>query len=302
MLFRSDVPDGRSFAKDPCVIRFHGTAYLYYSTLMTGSEQDSWQIGIAKSDDLENWTRCGALRAVQAAEGKGICAPGAIVLNDRIHLFYQSYGQFPKDHICHAVSDDGIHFEHDPSNPVICPTGEWNIGRAIDADVTAFRGRLYLYWATRDPRGEIQMLGVSSADLNSDFSAGAWRQECDAAILKPELPWEQKCIEAPAAITLNDRVYLFYAGAYNCSPQQISCAVSDDGVRFTRMSREPLLKNGPEGAWNAGESGHPYVFMEDDGRIHLFYQGSPDGGKNWLLSRADVTFTDGMPVITPTVP
>lgn len=300
MLYRSPVADGRSFAKDPCVVRFHGVAYLYYSTLQTGDESDAWQIGIARSNDLEHWERCGSVKAEQPAECKGICAPGAIVLNDQVHLFFQSYGQFPKDYICHAVSDDGIHFTHDASNPIIQPTGDWNIGRAIDADVTVFHDRLYLYWATRDPKGEIQMLGVSSADVQSDFSRNAWRQDCDASILKPELPWEQKCIEAPAAITLNDKVYLFYAGAYNCSPQQISCAVSEDGVHFTRLSEQPLLTNGPEGVWNASESGHPYVFTDDDGSIHLFYQGSPDMGKNWLLSRAVVTFKDGAPALHPT--
>ena len=85
-------------------------------------------------------------------------------------------------------------------------------------------------------------------------------------------------------------MYLFYAGAYNCKPQQISCAVSEDGVHFTRLQDEPMLTNGPEGSWNASESGHPYVFEDEDGRVYLFYQGSPDGGKNWLLSRAEVFF------------
>lgn len=300
MLYQSPAIDGRSFAKDPCVIRFHGKAYLYYSTLTGPSENDSWQIGIAVSDDLDNWTPCGSVQATQPAEGKGICAPGAIVLNDQVHLFYQSYGQFPKDYICHAVSDDALHFVKDPTNPILQPTGSWNNGRAIDADVTVFQNKLFLYWATRDPKGEIQQLGVSCAPITSDFSHDAWTQACDASILRPELPWEQKCIEAPAALTRGSRVFMFYAGAYNCSPQRISCAVSEDGVHFTRLSVEALLKEGPAGAWNASESGHPYVFEDTDGSIHLFYQGSPDHGRNWLLSRADVAFENNKPIITPT--
>lgn len=300
MLFRSMVPDGRTFAKDPCVVRFRGTAYLYYSTLRSCAPDEHWQIGIACSDDLENWTPCGAIQAEQAVEGRGICAPGAIVLNDRVHLFYQSYGQFPKDYICHAVSDDGIHFVRDESNPIIQPNGDWNIGRAIDADVVAYHGRLFLYWATRDPKGEIQMLGVSSAPLDSDFSRTVWQQMCDASILMPELDWEQQCIEAPAAIVHEDRIFMFYAGAYNCSPQRIGCAVSDDGVHFTRVSREALLTEDAPDTWNASESGHPYAFVDDDGSVHLFFQGSPDQGRNWLLSRADVRFEDGVPVVTQT--
>ena len=292
MLFKSPTSEpGRYFAKDPCVIRFQGKGYLYFSKqLLEEAGFDKFVIGIAVSDDLENWEEIGVVLPEQAAEGRGLAAPGAIVLDGVIHLFYQSYGQFPKDYICHATSTDGIHFDRDPSNPIVTPTGDWNVHRAIDADVAVLGDELFLYWATRDPEAKIQMLGVSSAKLGSGYHREAWTQRCEASILKPELPWEQECIEAPAALARDGKMYLFYAGAYNCKPQQISCAVSEDGVHFTRLQDEPMLTNGPEGSWNASESGHPYVFEDEDGRVYLFYQGSPDGGKNWLLSRAEVFF------------
>lgn len=300
MLFKSPTSEpGRFFAKDPCVIRYQGRGYLYFSKqLVEESGFDKFVIGIAVSDDLDTWEEIGAVLPEQAAEGRGLAAPGAIVLDGVIHLFYQSYGQFPKDYICHATSTDGVHFERDASNPIVTPTGDWNVHRAIDADVAVFGDELFLYWATRDPEAKIQMLGVSSAPLGSGYHREAWVQRCDASILRPELAWEQECIEAPAALARNGRMYLFYAGAYNCMPQQINCAVSDDGVHFTRLQDEPMLQNGPEGSWNASESGHPYVFADEDGRVHLFYQGSPDGGRNWFLSRAEVVFDDsGFPTI-----
>lgn len=292
MIFRSPTSEpGRFFAKDPCVIRFAGKAYLYYSKqLVEETGYDCFVIGIAVSDDLENWTEAGSILPEQAAEGRGLAAPGAVVLNDVIHLFYQSYGQFPRDFICHATSTDGIHFDRDRTNPVIVPQGDWNVHRAIDADVVVFGEELFLYWATRDPEMKIQMLGVSSAKLDSGFHRQDWIQRCGEPVLKPELPWEQQCIEAPAALVRNGRVYLFYAGAYNCSPQQIGCAVSDDGICFMRLQKTPLLANGPAGSWNSAESGHPYIFEDVDGKIHLFYQGSPDNGHNWFISRAEIIF------------
>lgn len=299
MLFEDTTMLSTSFAKDPCVVELNGAFFMYYShaTYDAATSERSLAIGIARSDDLEHWDIQGHLKAEQAAEGKGVGAPGAIVLDGVVHLFYQSYGQFPRDFICHATSTDGLSFTRDPSNPIVQPTGSWNNGRAIDADVVAFKGELFLYWATRDPKGEIQMLGVSSAPLTSDFSQPYWVQRCEESILAPELPWEQACIEAPATLSRDGRVYLFYAGAYNCSPQQISCAISDDGVHFTRVSDQPLLAPGPAGSWNASESGHPYVF-EWQGQTHLFYQGSPDNGKTWRLSRTLVEFdANGMPVI-----
>ena len=298
MLFEDIAANGCSFAKDPCVILVGDSYFMYYSKpIMEGDEMGSLSIGIARSEDLENWHTAGTLYAEQEAEGKGIGAPGAIVRDGVVHLFYQSYGQFPRDFICHATSEDGIHFMRDETNPVVMPEGSWNNGRAIDADVVIFNGKLFLYWATRDPAGEVQMLGVSVADGESGFHREDFVQCCDAPVLKPELPWEQMCIEAPAALARDGKVYLFYAGAYNCAPQQIGCAVSSDGVHFMRLFDKPLLAPGPSGSWNACESGHPYVFEDRDGEIYLFYQGSDDMGRTWRLSRKHVRFSGGMPVL-----
>ena len=96
-------------------------------------------------------------------------------------------------------------------------------------------------------------------------------------------------------MVVDGKIYLFYGGSYNCKPQQIGCAVSEDGVFFRRVSSEPILPCGPAGAWNSSESGHPYVFQDDDGRIHLFYQGSADMGETWYLSRKEVVFENGLP-------
>ncbi|MCX5759706.1 MAG: hypothetical protein NTU83_14620, partial [Candidatus Hydrogenedentes bacterium] len=60
--------------------------------------------------------------------------------------------------------------------------------------------------------------------------------ERNAPILAPELPWERSCIEAPAICRHAGRLFMFYGGGYNNEPQQIGCAVSDDGVRWTRLS------------------------------------------------------------------
>jgi hypothetical protein len=91
-----------------------------------------------------------------------------------------------------------MHFVRHPSNPIFSPCGAWTNGRAIDADVLPVGDRLWLYFATRDPSGTIQELGVASAPLDSDLRRDTWRQECHAAISEPELAWEQACFEAPA--------------------------------------------------------------------------------------------------------
>jgi predicted GH43/DUF377 family glycosyl hydrolase len=297
MLYADASRRGRAFAKDPAVVRFNNQYLLYYSLppFGDGRPADGWAIGIARSDDLDAWEKIGEILPEPGPEQNGLCAPGAIVLDGKVHLFYQTYGNGPKDAICHAVSDDGLRFRRNPTNPIFSPTGAWNCGRAIDADVIVDGDRLLLYWATRDPAFLVQMLGVSAAPLDSDFGRDRWTQLCDASILKPELPWERKCIEAPALCRHAGRLFMFYGGAYNNEPQQIGCAVSDDGVRWTRLSDEPFLPNGAPGEWNASESGHPFVFTDADGRTHLFFQGNNDMGRSWYLSRKQIVWVRGVP-------
>ena len=40
----------------------------------------------------------------------------------------------------------------------------------------------------------------------------------------------------------------------------------------------------------------PYVFM-DDTKMYLFYQGSPDGGERWYLSKCAFEMVNGLPKI-----
>lgn len=288
-----------NFAKDPAVVHYQDRYYLYY-TIKYNHESfgapEKIGIGIAQSRDLEEWEDAGELPLEDACEKNGVGAPGAIVLDGRIHLFYQTYGNGAKDALCHAVSEDGLHFVKDKTNPVYQPEATWCCGRAIDADVCVFKDKLLLYYATRDHAMRVQMLGGAYAPLHSDFSKNYWTPLADETLLSPELDWEGECIEAPAVIENEGRLFLFYGGAYNCSPQQIGCAVSDDGIRFTRLSDQPFLPNGAAGEWNSCESGHPYVFRDDDGRVYLFYQGSADGGRTFYLSKKEIWFdADNLP-------
>jgi len=290
---------GRPFAKDPSVIHFHGRQWLYYSMppFGDGRTNDGWAVGIATSTNLVDWRKVGEVLPAQECDRKGLAAPCAIVIEDKVHLFYQTYGNGPRDAICHAVSRDGTHFERDPSNPVFRPTGDWNNGRAIDAEVFPVGDRLLLYFATRDPAGRIQMLGVAGADLKSDYSRAAWTQLCDGPILRPELPWEQQCIEAPSLCRRGEVLYMFYAGAYNNAPQQIGVATSRDGLKWTRLLTSPFLPHGKPGTWNASESGHPGVYVAPNGETHLFYQGNNDRGRTWYLSRVKLDWTERGPVL-----
>ena len=301
MYFGDATRTGRSFAKDPSVIKLRGRYLMYYSAAPSTNKTvpKGWAIGIAESRDLVNWQKAGELLPQQECDKNGLCAAGARVIAGKVHLFYQTYGNGPRDAICHAVSDDGLRFTRDASNPVFHPSGDWTSGRAIDAEVFPVGDMLFLYFATRDPAMKVQMIGVAGADLKSDFSRSAWKQLSNGPILKPELPWERNCIEAPTVCRRGDAFFMFYAGAYNNEPQQIGCATSQDGLHWTRLFQEPLLANGKPGEWNSSESGHPSIFADNDGQTYLFYQGNNDKGRTWFLSRVRIDWKDGKPSVAP---
>ena len=295
----ADESRGRPFSKDPSIVRFGDRALMYYSIPPFGDKRpnDGWAIGIAESRDLDHWTKVGEILPEQECDRQGLCAPGAWVHEGRVHLFYQTYGNGPKDAICHAWSEDGVKFTREPTNPIFSPHGDWTVGRAIDAEVTPLGDRLLLFFATRDPAMKVQMVGVAAAPLASDFNRAQWKQLVDGPVLKPELPWERKCIEAPTIVRRGDTLWMFYAGGYNNEPQQIGVATSRDGVTWTRFTKDPFLPNGAADTWNASESGHPGVFVDPDGRTSLFYQGNRDKGRTWYLSRVEVDWSGGVPSV-----
>ena len=303
MIYADSSRTGIPFSKDPHVVFFGGRYIMYFSIPPYSDKEKSakikgWGIGIAESSNLRDWKKIGEIIPENECEKNGICAPGAVIRDGVVHLFYQTYGNFPNDCICHAWSADGVNFVRNPSNPVFAPDGDWNNGRAIDAEVVKFGEKYLMYFATRDATGKIQMQGVAETDEESTFGRGTWRHLSKSGpILKPELPWETKCIEAASAIVRGGKVYMFYAGGYNNDPQQINVAVSDDGVNFKRLFDAPILPNGRPGEWNSSESGHPHIFAAPDGKTYLFYQGNDNGGKNWFLSNVEIIWEDGLPKI-----
>lgn len=287
---------GVPFSKDPEVVHFKGHYFMYYSIPpKKGDVASGWNIGIAESKNLIDWQKAGEITPAAEYEKKGLCAPGALVRDGKVHLFYQTYGGGRTDAICHAVSTDGIHFQRDLTNPIFHPSGDWTCGRAIDAEVCEFKGHYLMYFATRDKDFKIQMQGVATAPLSTDFSRKDWTQACDSSILRPEYPWEGQCIEGASIAKKGNKLYMFYAGAYNNAPQQIGVAVSNDGIHWKRLSKEPFLRNGKPGEWNASESGHPHLFTDNNGRTYLFYQGNKDNGKTWYISNIEVFWKNGRP-------
>ena len=45
------------------------------------------------------------------------------------------------------------------------------------------------------------------------------------------------------------------------------------------------------------ESGHPGIFVDDDGQTYLFFQGNDDHGRTWYISWVKLGWKDGRPYV-----
>ncbi len=290
-MYFTDTSSGNPVAKDPTITFFKGKYWMYYS--IPGKNGEGWKIGIANSSNVKDWKKTGEIMPAAVYEKNGLCAPGVLLRNDTLHLFYQTYGNAANDAICHAWSTDGINFKRNATNPIFKPTGDWTCGRAIDAEVIEFNGKYFMYFATRDKSYKIQKQGVAATTLSSSFNKESWKQLTDSSILSPQLPWEKACVEGASCIKKGKYLYMFYAGGYNNEPQQIGVARSTDGINWERKSNSPFLANGEKGSWNSAESGHPDIFKDNRSKYWLFYQGNNTAdGKSWYLSNIQLDWTD----------
>jgi hypothetical protein len=304
MMYGDSARLNRPFAKDPTVVRFQGHYFMYYS--QSSGKGLGWSVGIAQSDDLVNWSKVGDfVQGLTGPDKNGLAAPCGRVINGHVHLFYQSYTGSASDRICHAVSTNGIDFVRDTNNAIFGPIGSgiWNNGRAIDADHIQFNGKMFLFCATRDTLNATQEIVVATAPIGPDYASSVWQQiNTNAPSFPPVLSWEGKCIEGETSCVTNGQLYMFYGGDYNNHPQQIGCASSPDGTNWTRLpilNGQPFFPDGAAGTWNGSESGHPGVFIDDDGQTYLFYQGNNDNGSTWYLSVLKLGWNSNGPFIKP---
>ena len=314
MKFGDSAQRGSPYSKDPTVIRHNGRYLMYYSIRNYDKKhfrkgdlpvkRNSWWGAVAESTNLVNWTRIGDIEIDGGRFTSAAVAPCVKKIDGKIHMFHQAHYQPDRNakdwgctsknaQIWHATSEDGIHFTCDGSVPAFAPTNNWSIRRAIDAEVYRVGDRLMLMYATRDPSSKWQMLGMAWAKYGGGYGGGKWTEiTIDAPFFRPDLPWEMHCIEAPTVVEHNGIWYMFYAGAYNHERQQIGVAWSADGVHFTRYRDEPVFPHGAKGSWNEWESGHPGLFVDDDGQVYLFFQGKSTLKGDYSLSCAKVKFVD----------
>ncbi len=167
----------------------------------------------------------------------------------------------------------GIQFEKDPDNPIIPrQPGTFRSVHVANPDIIRFRDTYWLYFRGQGESGHDQMGGAWIHP--EQFDGKTWNVLSHNPILETDpdpKAFDSDHILDPAAIVVDDRVYLYYTAHQkgwktSGKPSTTALAISDDGKTFTKVQSSPVA------------TGTSPEIVYHDNRYHLFVQRlTPEG-------------------------
>jgi predicted GH43/DUF377 family glycosyl hydrolase len=168
--------------------------------------------------------------------------------------YYNLYSGFDGKtwHTGLAVSADGITW-HKEGRMISPDPGTWE-GSAIAANGSAVAdesGILYYYQA-----GQPVEIGLARSANGHQWSKHG------APVLKtgPRGSWDERGVADPYVIRIGRSYYMFYLGQDRARRQRLGVAVSDDGIAWHKLRRNPILELGGYGAFDENGLGEPAVW------------------------------------------
>lgn len=266
------------YAANPDLLFFHGKYHLYFrGQAEAGHDQIGVAIARPEAFDGVHWEMVPhnpilPVSADPAAFDAGhILDPAAVVLDGRVYLYYSAHRKDwhnwnVPSHVGLAVSDDGLHFEKHPGNPIIAGTAP---------EVVLHQGRVHLFFQRRAAAGNFEIYCCASAD-GVHFAAGS-----EQVVLRPAQ--QAGAFDAFSLSTVRiwqaeGWFYLAYGGCdrFFDYPVAIGLARSRDLWQWERYPGNPILRRGAPGSWDEGALWFATVHRVNQ-TCYLWYEGTGTG-------------------------
>jgi len=102
-----------------------------------------------------------------------------------------------------------------------------------------------------------------------------WQRQ--GTVLSPGPPWEKSAVMCPSVLRDGEGVYhMWYSGGERYEPDAIGYATSTDGISWTRVRDEPVLRPGAQGSWEADRVAGAHV-IRDGQWLYAIYIGFANG-------------------------
>lgn len=180
----------------------------------------------------------------------GTCFDMSVDVSDGLHRMWFSWR--PRRGIGYAESTDGLNWTardevvlgRDPGRP------------AESVEVTRpyvlVEDGLTMWYAAH---------GEHSAVIARATSTDGIDWERTGVVLEPSLAWEKAALMCPSVLRDRDgRYHMWYSGGERYEPDAIGYATSVDGITWTRVQGEPVLRPGERGSWEADRVAGAHVF------------------------------------------
>jgi hypothetical protein len=198
------------------------------------------------------------------------------------HLFYEARQEFGQSSLAigYAFSEDGLHWEKHPDNPIFSAAGSGFDSQAVARPVVSVddAGTWTMYYTGSNPGG-VEAIGRAT----STSPSGPWdRAETPLLQSGPPGAWDEELILADQAVEIQGQNYLYYSGrAASGQSAMIGLAISSDGLEWTKYNdpsndgtsalfaeSDPILIN--DQGWDRSAVWTPNIFSIDAGWMMIY--------------------------------
>lgn len=184
--------------------------------------------------------------------------PSVILFNDKYYNYYSGYDG-SEWHTGVAVSEDGVTWDKYEGNPVLSTSeAGWDSnyiaanGCAIVVDET-----VYYYYQGSDENGTSR-IGLAISEDGYNFTK---KGEVVVDIGR-DGTWDCSAVADPYVIEHKGKYYMYYLGTNEVDVQRLGVAVSEDGIHWTKNSRNAILDVGVAGTFDENGLGEPSVIYQ----------------------------------------
>jgi predicted GH43/DUF377 family glycosyl hydrolase len=180
--------------------------------------------------------------------------------------YYNLYSGFDGKtwHTGLAVSGDGVIWRKE--GRILSPDPSTWEGSDIAANGSAVAdesGILYYYQA-----GQPVEIGLARSKNGHQWT----RQGAPVLTVGPRGSWDEQGVADPYVLRLGRSYYMFYLGMDRARRQRLGVAISDDGVAWYKLRRNPILELGAFGSFDENGLGEPAVWASH-GYYWMLYTG-----------------------------
>ena len=281
-----------------CSVIYENSGYVMWYSGGNNGNGINLSVGRATSPNGVLWTK-DTLNPVTGSgssswDAKAAWIPKVLKIGGAYTMWFTGSNSSDVWQIGRATSTNGRVWLQDTTNPVIGvgAPGKWDAGLVHTSSVL-FDGTTYRMWYTGVSATSYSRSDAEGIGLATSADGIHWvKDTLDNPVLRsgPSGAWDQWGVGECSVVwdSAKTRYEMFYEGNemdwFTFGTSGIGYAYSSDGIHWTKYAANPVLQNGPSGAWDI-QATAPFVLLKNSmyqmwygGNTGMGYASSPTTG------------------------